>query len=76
MLPMVSIMTRYIPGKENILADQLSHPDQVLVVSSSQGVQSNLRGVWPSSHLSLHHQNKSKASFIHVSSSRSDGFES
>ena len=26
----VSIVAWYIPGKKNILADQLSHPDQVL----------------------------------------------
>ena len=27
---LVSLMTRYIPGKKNIVADQVSRPDQVL----------------------------------------------
>ena len=29
-LHIVSITVKYIPGKKNVLADQISHPDQIL----------------------------------------------
>ena len=74
---MVSLARDY-PGKKNILANQLSHPDQVIPTEWSLlllGFDKCLQCVLPSSHQSVCHKGKFQVAHSHVYSCRSHNVE-
>ena len=73
----VSLTARYIPGKKNVLADQLSclPGSSHGMVPSSYGLRGDLRGVRLSPSRPLCHPRLCQASSLRLSGSRPDGLE-